>query len=697
MTTELMNNLRRQFLDKVNQCFSSDSEKHADAEQLLESQISEDEVKLAKSYDNLSASDRRPRWLMLALSIVMILVWMALVFIPAYRLSKTGGDFVTAIDHMQSIDRDNDYHTGSCRVLISVILVRLICFCFSETTRVLLNQTDSRAHGNPNQDNPGLYIEYVNAYQWDFESYPADMLTVAERIDPGNALFSTLQLAEMADACTKKVDSAESKSTPSISPVLRKGVKHYAITDMTKHQAAMDLFYTIVKMPSFESHTLALLKRRLPLIQRDEQDWLTRWMPIGYLSGMTSHSLRYQKVMMLIKAEAYRCEKEKDAEALKRLIPAWQAFCRMQHPDIVTLVDGMVLRACISGPCEDFAAAAKACGLEELESGFVALGKQMDAENEARYNVPDEISFIKASVFSHLSMGIVAKQVNDRNKLPAPNTGPDRRADHAFFNGLVAALACLMLVLSAMVVWLRTFRRDHLLRILGRRLSATFATRDWVAVFIYGVLLPIGIYWLVNGTDSLLSAQRYTLLNVTPLGQPVSLLLMLLVAPVIAITYRLNHVLPVEQRKVSKCLCSAAVLALLAMPLFGLVGVFMKVWLVILGHSMQILACVLVLAALVGSYRRNKKEGGGSLFRAVRSQLLIPLYVSASLIMALHVSIYYGIEKHWVAEDELWKLSSGDTIGPSSFEAVVTRQLSDELDELLKQIESDFPFDPVNK
>ncbi len=72
-------------------------------------------------------------------------------------------------------------------------------------------------------DNPGLYIEYVNAYQWDFESYPADMLTVAERIDPGNALFSTLQLAEMADACTKKVDSAESKSTPSISPVLRKG------------------------------------------------------------------------------------------------------------------------------------------------------------------------------------------------------------------------------------------------------------------------------------------------------------------------------------------------------------------------------------------------------------------------------------------------------------------------------------------
>ncbi len=692
MTTEIMNNLRRQFLEKVGQCFSSDSKQRA-AEQLVESQLTEDEVKLARSYSNLVASDRRPRWLRIALCMVMILLWMALVFIPAYRLSKTGGDFVTAIDHMQSMD--GDYHTW---------LLQSSYFSDHNETDLLLlfgdykRATESdRLKGawESEPDNPGLYIEYLNAYKGDFESYPTDMLTVAERIDPENALFPTLQLAEMADACTKKVDSAESESTPSISPVLR---KHYAITDMTKHQAAMDLFYTIVKMPSFESHTLALLKRRLPLIQRDEQDWLTRWMPLGYLGGLTIHSFRYQEVINLIRAEAYRCEREKDEQALKRLIPAWQTFCRMQHTDILTLVDGMVLRACIYSPCEDFAAAAKACGLEEVESDFVALGKQMDAEKEARYNVSDEISFsadVEASILSR-AMEIVAKQVNDRNKLPAPNTGPDRRADHAFFNGLVAALACLMLVLSAMVVWLRTFRRDHLLRILGRRLSATFATRDWVAVFIYGVLLPIGIYWLVNGTDSLLSAQRYTLLNVTPLGQPVSLLLMLLVAPVIAITYRLNHVLPVEQRKVSKCLCSAAVLALLAMPLFGLVGVFMKVWLVILGHSMQILACVLVLVALIGSYRRNKKEGGGSLFRAVRSQLLVPLYVSASLIMALHVSIYYGIEKYWVAEDELWKLS-GDTIAPSSFEAVVTRQLSDELDVLIKQIETDFPFDPVNK
>lgn len=684
----------RQFLEKVNQCFSKDSEQRAAAEQVVESQLTEDEVRLARSYSNLLASDRRPRWLMIALSIVMILVWMALVFIPAYRLSKTGSDFVTAIDYMQSMD--GDYHTW---------LLQSSYFSDHNEADLLLLFGDYKRATKSDRlkgawesepDNPGLYIEYLNVYVGHFESYPTDMLTVAERIDPENALFPTLQLAEMADACTKKVDSAESESTPSISPVLR---KHYAITDMTKHQAAMDLFYTIVKMPRLESHTLALHKRRLPLIQRDEQDWLTRWMPLGYLYTLTVHSLRYQKVINLIRAEAYRCEREKDAEALKRLIPAWQAFCRMQHTDILTLVDGIVLRACIESPCEDFAAAAKACGLEEVESGFVALRKQRDAENEARYNVPDEISFSadkEASILSQLSMDVVAKQVNDRNKLPAPNFGPDRRADHAFFNGLVAALACLMLVLSAMVVWLRTFRRDHLLRILGRRLSATFATRDWVAVFIYGVLLPIGIYWLVNGTDSLLSVQRYALLNVTPLGQPVSLLLMLLVAPVIAITYRLNHVLPVEQRKVSKCLCSAAVLALLAMPLFGLAGVFLSLPLVTLGHSMQILACVLVLVALIGSYIRNKIEGGGSLFRAVRSQLLVPLYVSASLIMALHVSIYYGIEKYWVAEDELWKLS-GDTVAPSSFEEVVTRQLSDELDVLLKQIETDFPFDPVNK
>ncbi len=132
------------------------------------------------------------------------------------------------------------------------------------------------------------------------------------------------------------------------------------------------------------------------------------------------------------------------------------------------------------------------------------------------------------------------------------------------------------------------------------------------------------------------------------------------------------------------------------MALFGLAGVFLSMPLVILSHSMQILACVLVLAALIGSYRRNKKEGRRGLFRAVRRQLLVPLYVSASVIMALHVSIYYDIEKYWVAEDEMWELS-GDNVGMCKFEGDVTCQLSDEPDVLLKQIETDFPFDPVNK
>lgn len=65
--------------------------------------------------------------------------------------------------------------------------------------------------------------------------------------------------------------------------------------------------------------------------------------------------------------------------------------------------------------------------------------------------------------------------------------------------------------------------------------------------------------------------------------------------------------------------------------------------------------------------------------------------------MALHVSIYYDIEKHWVAEDEMWELSGDKFVGMCNFEGDVTRQLSDELDVLLKQIETDFPSEPVNK
>ena len=88
-------------------------------------------------------------------------------------------------------------------------------------------------------------------------------------------------LTWLGNACTKKVDSAESKSTPTYISSVTKRIRTYAITDMTKHQAAMDLFYTIVKMPSFdESHTRIAKTAPATQFERDEQDWLTRWMPI---------------------------------------------------------------------------------------------------------------------------------------------------------------------------------------------------------------------------------------------------------------------------------------------------------------------------------------------------------------------------------------------------------------------------------
>ena len=692
----LMRDESFQFADRVKQCFSQDPERKHIAEQLVDSQLSGDEEKLARAHRNLAASDRRPRWLLGALCTVMILVGMALVFIPAYRVLQLSYVLKVALSP-DAYCSDDEFDQSSYFSNLSEADMLLLfgdCKMASESDRL-------KGLWESEPDNPGVYLEYLLAYHHDFSSYPSDMSAIAERIDPENALFPILQLADLARECTQKVDSAKSKSASTESSVLR---PHVAITDMTKHQAAMDLFYTTVKMPKYTSHSLALLQRRLPLVLRDEYDWVTRSMPSMYFNETTRFScLQFQKVMVLIRAEAYRCEREKDAQALKRLIHAWQAFYRKGRADAVYLIDGLVLRACLHSPCEDFAAAAKACGLQELEDGFVALDKQMDTERESRKlksrEWPD--SFAKEAGLLSSGGSRLFYLLNDHAMVSAPDTGPDRMADHAFLNRIVAALGWLILALSALVVWLWRFRRGDELRILGRRLSGTFSTRDWSVVFMCGVLLPIGIYWLVNGAGSLLSVQHYHLFNVHGMlwfGQPASLWLLLLIGPVIAITWQLNEILPAEKCKVSKCLWSAALLALLAMPLFGLAGALeahARI-LVTVGLCMQGLACVLILAAMISGFTRNQQHNKHSLYHAARNQLLVPLYVSASLVMALHVSVYHRIEKHWVAEDEISKMFvDSNTAYPS--EKYFTSQILHEIDVLFEKIETDFPSDPVNK
>ena len=174
----LMRDESFQFADRVKQCFSQDPERKHIAEQLVDSQLSGDEEKLARAHRNLAASDRRPRWLLGALCTVMILVGMALVFIPAYRVLQLSYVLKVALSP-DAYCSDDEFDQSSYFSNLSEADMLLLfgdCKMASESDRL-------KGLWESEPDNPGVYLEYLLAYHHDFSSYPSDMSAIAERID----------------------------------------------------------------------------------------------------------------------------------------------------------------------------------------------------------------------------------------------------------------------------------------------------------------------------------------------------------------------------------------------------------------------------------------------------------------------------------------------------------------------------------
>ncbi len=83
---------------------------------------------------------------------------------------------------------------------------------------------------------------------------------------------------------------------------------------------------------------------------------------------------------------------------------------------------------------------------------------------------------------------------------------------------------------------------------------------------------------------------------------------------------------------------------------------------------------------------RGFRDSRYTVAKAVRGHLLVSVYIASSLVMLLHAPVYYALEKHWVAKDQVFKISPEFT-APTMYESQVTRHLFKELDELLGQVE----------
>ena len=698
-----MSGSRDQFLDLVVDGFGDDLEKKHVARRLLAEQIKDEDVHFEKAVEQLKRVHQRPKWVVGVICWSMILAGLLMVFAQAkhvygMRSVLTGQSVFGVPVFSQEYDAWSFYFkdlSEQDKLLL-----------FGDTSQ--LNEAERReGFWKSEPDNVGAYVEYLSTYRSDHGDFPDDMLQMGEELDAENALFPLFAASQLARDCTHKVSPPRApRHTAHRASHKKRGSSHAGassavgrayvkITDVEKHRDAMALLRRAAEMPTCLSYSGEMMQRRLPLLQRDDHDWMTRIFPVVILTSQTSHSMPWLHLSKLIEAEAYRCELEKDQQALKQLVGDWQRVAMHLHQMSQSLVDGLVLRAFIYSPCKDFALAAKACGLAEMEAYYTALDQRLadekDGRNQAAKAVEGQDDFFKTSgVLSNLALPVLNKQVNDNSVMPFPDTRPERFADHAFWNRVTSAVHWILLVLCGLIVWVLSRSGNAVVRKTGWALAATLNWRDWSFVSVFGVLCPILLYWLVNGMETWLSVQNWNL-NYgkmgLPSGQSGSLFLLLLVAPMLTIAYRIQRAIPFAQRRTPWLLWGAVTLAVLSMPVFGLAGHFdtnLKL-LMYLGFTMHvgILAHLISLPLVRFIWRRKTQVI--SFQAAICRRVLAPIYVTASLVMVMQMPVYYVLEKHWVAEDKIFELSSEHTAF-TMYETLVTKQLLKELDVLLQEV-----------
>ena len=701
----LMADSQKNFLELVTDCFGDDLERTHGARDLLRNQLSEQEGAFEEVNTRLEKSTGRSRWYFPVLYTIVILLGLLIAGHSGYQLYQMRGVVAdTGALNIPSVSTEEDhweFYLGELSEKDKLLL-------FGDTKQ---NDRVEQVKGLwlSEPDNPGAYIEYLLLYESWWGDYPADMFQVAEEIDSENAIYALLQAAALAEDCTKKIfptrrltsgkKGSKKKSKRRKAAATKSSSKVYvSITDEEKFREAIKLLRRAAEMPSCSKYGHEMMQRRILLLKRDGHDWVTRVLPFTYLAFNSSSIYQIIKLSQLIDAEAYRCEQEKDTEGLKQIVRDWRALYRHLHSASESLIDALILRAFLHSPCSDFASAAKACELDEMELYFTTLDQKFNDQHGERRRVRDAMTLeddieLKGGVLSGMSLPAITNQLNDASAVSVPDIVPDRLADHAFWNRLMSVLHWALLLIIAAITVIYKYCSNQLAKRIAGRMVGIFGIRDWLYVLCLGTLLPVAVYWIVNGARTPLSVQNWYLGYkdmALPAGQSASLLLLLLFAPMLAISHRLQRLIPFKERERMLIIWIAAGLALFSMPVFGLALVidFDDRVVIKLGYAMQAVSLLLLLLAPIFDFVNRQRKGVFGVMHHIRHHILVTVLIISSFVMALHVPIYHSIEKHWVAEDEIFKISSEHT-SLTQHESLVTKLLLQELEEEIQQLESE--------
>lgn len=527
-------------------------------------------------------------------------------------------------------------------------------------------------------ENPVYFSEYATIHASEHGALPPDFTATARRLDPGNAWF----IAVAAGVAAR--DSIDETKKPVLTPG---GAKLMELKDQAKLDEAVALFQEAARAGRFENYNGKLLEQRIALLP-PRTDALEQVVPISYVAGMSTMSLRMRRIGDAVSLKATQLAKAGDVEGFRQLLADWDNFSRMISSDRhVNLVDMLVTLVITRAPLKAMAEAATDLGLpeeakrlQEREDRFAVW--KAAASGKTYETKPLDLH---GSLLAKTTLNTVRAQSRDTVPITDEDLKPGRIADHALAGRFLSLLSWLIFGAALLACFLYRFRASKLIRRLSDRMLALMGPADWIWIIAGGILLPLVFHQFIlrltplGGREWSLAASSF----IAPSGQASSALWLMIFLPLLIARWRLSlraGAIGLKSRtRLWTWICVA--LGLAALPVFGtafLSGELSMPVIEAAGAMLGVLKlCVLVIGIRALFGRRNQL-----LRRITLSRILIPAYATGMLAMMSMTAIYHAEEKHWIARDELTGMSATKP-GITGAEYDVTQQLRREVLEIL--------------
>jgi hypothetical protein len=493
-------------------------------------------------------------------------------------------------------------------------------------------------------DHPAHFDEYVHAFVSERQSLPPDFLETAAHMAPENAYFIYYAAGRVGAEC----------------------LNHKKITDPAAFEEAMALIAKAAALSNYETYTDCNLNARGHVLPADFKHDLIK--AFGYAYGGSSGMIQLRNISDLLCARAEQLSKSGRKEEFLALAKQREAFIAHLGRNLdLNLASELIYASIAMDTAKNFESAADLLGLTEMAETYRKQAEALQVEKDLR-DIREKkgknyaFSMDKATHL-HLrhTMTTFEREVMSMPPISADDFELMRRAEHELVGGLGLLAIALSIALAALLVFLFRFVFTPMIRVPAKRMAGTLGMADWAWVIGLGVVMPILLFLQITRLTPQ-GGREYGLLHFQmafPGVQYVALLLALLIAPAMAVRWRLGKILAPfgfgDRFTVSTAYCVVIVLlpwsqqALIFVERFGMEQ---RLTLAALAAPPTLCLCLLFANAL----RAILGKPAARLAQCATALAVLPAYPIAIILLCALTPIYSAGEKRWLAQETLLRI-----------------------------------------